>query len=48
MSLYLQNAYELMVKKIKEVLEGVSQVSTTADIWMTEVEYELPPHQHCD
>ena len=32
-SLYLQNAYELMVKKIKEVLEGVSQVSTTADIW---------------
>ena len=33
-SLYLQNAYELMVKKIKEVLEGVSQVSTTADVWM--------------
>ena len=32
-SLYLQNAYELMVKKIMEVLEGVSQVSTTVDIW---------------
>ena len=34
LSSYLQKVYELMVKKIKETLEGVSQVSTTADVWM--------------
>ena len=33
LSLYLQKAYELMVKKIKEALEGVPQASTTADVW---------------
>ena len=33
LSLYLQKGYELMVNKIKETLEGVPQVSTTADVW---------------
>ena len=33
LSSYIQKAYEMMVKKIKETLEGVSQVSTTADVW---------------
>ena len=33
LSSYIQKAHELMVKKIKETLEGVSLVSTTADVW---------------
>ena len=33
LSSYLQKVYESMVKKMKETLEGVSQVSTTADVW---------------
>ena len=30
---YLDKLYDLMVKKVKEALEGVDGVSTTADVW---------------
>lgn len=30
----IKQAYESMMKKIKETLEGVDNVSTTADVWM--------------
>ena len=32
LSSYIQKVYELMVKKIKETLKGVSLVSATADV----------------
>jgi len=33
LSSYLGKAFELMMKRIKEVLDGVNQVSTIADDW---------------
>ena len=33
LSSHLEQAYESMMKKIKEILEGVDKVSTTADVW---------------
>ena len=30
---HLDKPYDLMVKKVKEALEGVDGVSTTADVW---------------
>jgi len=33
LSLHLEQAYKSMIKKIKETLEGVDKVSTTADVW---------------
>ena len=34
LSSHLEQSHELMMKKIKEILEGVDKVSTTADVWM--------------
>jgi len=34
LSSYLEKAFELMIKKVKEALDGVDRVSTTADVWM--------------
>ena len=31
---YLERAFETMIKKVKEALDRVDHVSTTADIWM--------------
>ena len=30
---YLEKAFESMIKKVKEALDGVDHVSTTADVW---------------
>ena len=34
LSSHIEQAYESMVRKIKDTLEGVDNVSTTADVWM--------------
>ena len=33
LSSYLEKAFESMIKKVKEALDGVDHVSTTADVW---------------
>ena len=33
LTLYLEKAFESMIKKVKEALDGVDHISTTADVW---------------
>ena len=43
LSLYLEKAFESMIKKVKETLDGVDHVSTTADVWMAHHRSYLGP-----